>query len=1069
MACLLRGKWHSGNGRGVYVALDYIPCSKELDATIKGILACASSLFPVELHGASIDLQVSDRKRLMPLPLTFKCKGRNTEARPHRQVDFVCADTVERVGMEGLTALLDRLVAALTPEQREAAAKHLPERYRPARLAGRPKGHAAERGEGASPFEIANGQDPDAVCEWLGILAGGKVTCPGCGESAGVTILHAPEYRAGLKCHHDHCAGKGKDGFRTLVDLVAEVRGVESTVAANLMAEHFGFEGIRARRAARLRDGGAAPAPVDPTPLIEALPETLPDGQAGLEQLAPVLAAIATQPELAWKRHIDALAARHNLDRRVLRRSVKEAARGEAGDCEQDVEGAFFSSDERDLPVVKLGLDHVVANDAIIAALAAEPDIYQRGTYLARAMQHGTGQGRQLKLEALPEPSLGEILSARVRLQDGDGDPTHPPPQTVHEIHARHHWPGVRPITGIVEYPVLRPDGTVLQTPGYDQATGLLYRPNAVFDQVPENPSAADAKESLAALDEVVRDFPFAEPMHKSAHHAATLTMVGRFAIDGPTPLFLWHANTRGTGKDLGAEAAIRLVTGRPLGLSGLHRKSPEEQCKEITTLSMSGRTNAHMGNVRGSLNSDTLERVLTATWWSDRILGGNTDYEGPWTCVLSASGNNVEVAGDLVRRTIQVRLHTDMEKPEEREDFLHDPLIPWVMSQRHRLVPAALTILRAYVVADRPAQKGTRLGSYEAWAGLVAAALVWAGLPSPVATQEDLDENSSSELTQLRALVSAWLAALGERAVTVAELLEELPSDKPTIKAGDEDASIPSPKLFQLRNAIIDIAKSKDGNVPKRVALGQLFGRIRGRVATIEAGQYRLTGELDRNSVTHWQLQAVVAQARTPATPSAEPRAGVAGVCGGCQIDEHPQQNPNENADISVTAGDAGVNLTSPTCERDHIHSERTHKSANGSHFSHIGESTPIQPPQHLHDGKCATNSGNSSAGVGQKPSPADTRTTSAHPPQTLALPTPRLRLYAGDVDLSPDGTLTLHLADREITIQEGATPRPFYVALHKLARGRYLYADVAFQDRRLIVMAPGPLAVAPALQARQ
>ena len=34
-------------------------------------------------------------------------------------------------------------------------------------------------------------------------------------------------------------------------------------------------------------------------------------------------------------------------------------------------------------------------------------------------------------------------------------------------------WPGMRPLNGITGSPVLRPDGSLLQEPGYDRATGL--------------------------------------------------------------------------------------------------------------------------------------------------------------------------------------------------------------------------------------------------------------------------------------------------------------------------------------------------------------------------------------------------------------------------------------------------------------------------------------------------------------------------------------------------------------------------------------------------------------------
>ena len=52
-----------------------------------------------------------------------------------------------------------------------------------------------------------------------------------------------------------------------------------------------------------------------------------------------------------------------------------------------------------------------------------------------------------------------------------------PPPKVlVRDVLALGEWP-FPPLEGIVEVPVLRPDGTILSKPGYDPSTRLFYRP----------------------------------------------------------------------------------------------------------------------------------------------------------------------------------------------------------------------------------------------------------------------------------------------------------------------------------------------------------------------------------------------------------------------------------------------------------------------------------------------------------------------------------------------------------------------------------------------------------------
>jgi hypothetical protein len=43
----------------------------------------------------------------------------------------------------------------------------------------------------------------------------------------------------------------------------------------------------------------------------------------------------------------------------------------------------------------------------------------------------------------------------------------------VAAVHARGIWDGIRHLEAVINFPVLRPDGTVLDRPGYDAGTGL--------------------------------------------------------------------------------------------------------------------------------------------------------------------------------------------------------------------------------------------------------------------------------------------------------------------------------------------------------------------------------------------------------------------------------------------------------------------------------------------------------------------------------------------------------------------------------------------------------------------
>jgi len=63
-------------------------------------------------------------------------------------------------------------------------------------------------------------------------------------------------------------------------------------------------------------------------------------------------------------------------------------------------------------------------------------------------------------------------------------------------------------IRAIIHAPTLRPDATVIQTPGLDTSTGIYYDPAGIdFPEVPDSPTLEDAREAIHTLLKPVRLF----------------------------------------------------------------------------------------------------------------------------------------------------------------------------------------------------------------------------------------------------------------------------------------------------------------------------------------------------------------------------------------------------------------------------------------------------------------------------------------------------------------------------------------------------------------------------------
>ena len=283
--------------------------------------------------------------------------------------------------------------------------------------------------------------------------------------------------------------------------------------------------------------------------------------------------------------------------------------------------------------------------------------------------------------------------------------PAHPPDWSVQAVANRGTWRGIRPLEGVTEVPLLRADGTVLETPGYDRRSGILYTPEIEYPKVPESPTREDAQAAVQKLYDLVVDFPFKDGNHKAAWLSALLTAFARPTLPGPAPLFLFDANTSGAGKTFLADIISIVGIGRSVGRTTLP-SSEEEMDKCTLAMAVHGAKMVLFDNTAtgSAIGGPALDAALTAMTRSGRLLGATKWMEGiPFSPLFVVTGNNAALKADILRRIVASRLESPEEHPEERDGFAIPNLLEHVRAHRGSLAVAALTILRAYIVAGRP------------------------------------------------------------------------------------------------------------------------------------------------------------------------------------------------------------------------------------------------------------------------------------------------------------------------------------------------------------------------------
>jgi hypothetical protein len=333
------------------------------------------------------------------------------------------------------------------------------------------------------------------------------------------------------------------------------------------------------------------------------------------------------------------------------------------------------------------------------------------------------------------------------------------------------------PLEALIEAPFLRSDGTICDCPGYDARTCLFYAPapGLQLPGIPEAPTSDHLDVALDLLDSAIGDFPFADDASRANAMASMLTPLVRPAIDSPTPLALYDAPQAGTGKTLLAEVVSMIATGRAAETFSAPN-DPEEWRKKITTALSAGASVVVIDNVSRRLDSDSLCQAITAKAIADRVFRTFERIVLPVKCAWIATGNNIQLGGDMPRRCYWIRLDAKESQPFRRTGFRHANLRSWVMAHRGELIAALLTIARCWYLRGRPQPKTLRpLGSFEAWCNTIGGMLELVGMEKFLANADSMFEQADSDAAQWEAFLLALADLFDNEPFRVTDIVEKM------------------------------------------------------------------------------------------------------------------------------------------------------------------------------------------------------------------------------------------------------------------------------------------------------
>ncbi|MER8854425.1 bifunctional DNA primase/polymerase [Mesorhizobium australicum] len=461
-------------------------------------------------------------------------------------------------------------------------------------------------------------------------------------------------------------------------------------------------------------------------------------------------------------------------------------------------------------------------SQAEAALIAAEAPLYIRGDRIVRPvvedMQASNGSKTKVaRLVKITPNALVDQLSRAASWTKYDkrekkwvrADPPKPVADILLERDGDWRLPN---LTGVITTPTLRPDGSVLATPGYDAATRLLLLSPPAMPPVAERPTRDDAAAALALLCDLLGDFPFTDDASRSVTLSALITPVVR-GVMSVAPMHVIRAPAPGSGKSYLVDLASAIATGQraPVIAAG---QSVEETEKRLGAALLAGQAIVSIDNLNGSLSGDALCQMIERPIVEIRPLGESRLARIESRATIYATGNNIAMIGDLVRRVVVCSLDANVERPELRR-FGGDPFSA-ILADRGRFVAAALTIVRAYLAVGCPDTRAP-LASFEAWSRTVRSALVWLGCADPVDTMASARADDP-EWAAAREVVAAWHEVQPGRALTTRELKELI--------EGQADFSDSSPV-----KAFLAVAADRNGHGIETRKLGFWLGRHRDRI----------------------------------------------------------------------------------------------------------------------------------------------------------------------------------------------------------------------------------------------
>jgi len=264
------------------------------------------------------------------------------------------------------------------------------------------------------------------------------------------------------------------------------------------------------------------------------------------------------------------------------------------------------------------------------------------------------------------------------------------------------------------------------------------------YDSVKISNITMDLKEAKKTIEKIYCDFCFSTLQDKTNAIAGLLTpflrgLFNKFNV--ATPAFIYTGNRPGLGKDYCAAIPSLVMEGSykedtPICNTG-SKIDEDELRKKITTAIRNGRKGMHFSNNKGYLHSGILEKLITDSMWTDRLLRLNEEISYPNELDISLSGNiPLRFDDDIGRRSIFI-FQTWAEEDINKRKFNKVDLHGWIIENRELILSALYSLVRNWIDKGKPQGK-VKVG-FNQWSEICSGIMESAGYKSPCIKDETI------------------------------------------------------------------------------------------------------------------------------------------------------------------------------------------------------------------------------------------------------------------------------------------------------------------------------------------